>query len=158
MLEIRPPTPLQMQNLKLPTIFLGGCIELEMDTDWQSQFVKEMQHISGTILNPLRKDWDDSWGPEAANPQFSAQVHWELDAQEIADVVIYRFLPDALAPITLLEMGLFAYKYPIIYCPQGFWRKGNVDIVCQKYGLPTVDSWEALLGRVKRRLVASFGL
>ena len=27
-------------------------------------------------------------------------------------------------------------------CPEGFWRKGNVDIVCERFGIPCVEDFE----------------
>jgi hypothetical protein len=41
------------------------------------------------------------------------------------------------SPISLLELSLFATsgKLHIIY-EYPFWRKGNVDIVCNKYNIP----------------------
>ena len=56
------------------------------------------------------------------------------------------FDPNTKSPISLLELGLFAHsKKLIVCCPEGFWRKGNVDIVCDKYGIPNYDSLEKLL-------------
>jgi hypothetical protein len=26
----------------------------------------------------------------------------------------------------------------LVCCPEGFWRKGNVEIVCARYGVPLV--------------------
>jgi len=26
----------------------------------------------------------------------------------------------------------------IVHCPEGFWWKGNVDVVCKKYGIPQI--------------------
>jgi hypothetical protein len=27
-----------------------------------------------------------------------------------------------------------------VVCPEGFWRKGNVDVVCHKFGITQVDT------------------
>ena len=56
------------------------------------------------------------------------------------------FDPNTKSPISLLELGLFAQsKKLIVCCPEGFWRKGNVDIVCDRYNIPNYDSLEKLL-------------
>ena len=54
-------------------------------------------------------------------------------------------MPGTKSPITLLELGLHAGKNPqklVVCCPDGYWRKGNVDIVCRRCGVrqvPTLD-------------------
>jgi hypothetical protein len=46
-------------------------------------------------------------------------------------VICVYFDPKGQSPITLLELGLFHDKDIIVCCPEGFWRKGNVDVnVC----------------------------
>jgi len=97
-------------------------------------------------LNPRRDDWDSSWEQKIENAQFKQQVEWELDALEYADWILMYFDPSTKSPISLLELGLFAETGKLIVCcPEGFWRKGNVDIVCEKYGVPQVDSIEELI-------------
>jgi hypothetical protein len=62
-------------------------------------------------------------------------VQWELASIEAADTVLMHFDPATQSPITLLELGLCAGMHKLLYvsCPDGFWRKGNVEIVCQQY-------------------------
>ena len=53
------------------------------------------------------------------------------------------FDPSTKSPISLLELGLFARTgKTIVVCPDGFWRKGNVDIVCERYGVKVAHSLE----------------
>ncbi|MGN6552853.1 MAG: NUDIX hydrolase, partial [Verrucomicrobiota bacterium] len=40
----------------------------------------------------------------------------------------------------------------IVSCPDGYWRKGNVDMVCQRYGVPLVGGLEDLIRTVRERL------
>ena len=135
----KPPEALpRLPNSSLTSVFLGGVIEEGRATNWQTQLTQTMTKAFGEdgviILNPRRDDWDDSWVQSIHDEQFRFQVSWELTAQEGADVRAYVFLPDFKAPITLMELGLFV-KMPktIVYCPEGYWRKGNVDIVCNRY-------------------------
>jgi hypothetical protein len=52
-----------------------------------------------------------------------------------------NFLPDTKSPISLLELGLYASSGKmLVCCPEGFWRKGNVDIVCEKYNVRVFDN------------------
>ena len=60
------------------------------------------------------------------------------------------FDKETQSPISLLELGLFARsKKMFVCCPEGFWRNGNVDIVCKKYGVAQVDSIEGLIKKFK---------
>jgi len=57
------------------------------------------------------------------------------------------------SPITLLELGLFARSGKLVVCcPDGFWRKGNVAIVCERYRVQQVDSLEQLIHKVKKKI------
>lgn len=46
------------------------------------------------------------------------------------------------------------YLHPqvIVCCPEGFWRKGNVDIVCQRYGVKQVETIEQLISTIVNKL------
>jgi hypothetical protein len=71
---------------------------------------------------------------------------------DVADRAMF-FAPATKAPITLLELGLFARSGKLLVgCPVGFWRRGNVEVVCARYGIPLVDSLTALIDLVRLRL------
>lgn len=71
------------------------------------------------------------------DPKFFEQVSWELDALERADHIFMYLPPQTKSPISLLELGLFADSGKmIVCCPNGFWRKGNVEVVCDRYDIP----------------------
>jgi hypothetical protein len=60
---------------------------------------------------------------------------------------------DSLAPISLLELGLQASSGKIIVaCPEGFWRRGNVRVVCARFGVELVGSLGELMEGIERRL------
>lgn len=134
-----------------PWVFLAGSIEMGAAEDWQNKLTHMLVSKSGTILNPRRDNWNATWVQSADNPQFRQQVEWELKAQELADFNVMYFSPGTTSPITFLELGLFAHKAPniVVCCPNGFWRKGNVDIVCKHYGIPQVDSITDLASRLR---------
>ena len=68
-------------------------------------------------------------------------MDWELQGLEIADAILMFFDPDTKSPISLLELGLFAdSKKLIVACPDGYWKKGNVEIICSKYRIPLFDN------------------
>lgn len=119
-------------------IFLAGSIEMGSAEDWQKKTIQKFRNYDVTFLNPRRDDWDSSWEQSILNPQFSEQVNWELDGMNNSDIIFMNFVSDTKSPITLLELGLMANskKRVIVCCPEGFWRKGNVDIVCTRHKIP----------------------
>ena len=136
-----------------PRVFLGGSIDMGKAVDWQSQMIAALSDQDVVILNPRRPDWNPAWKPVAEEPEFRRQVEWELAALESADVVVLYLTPGSQAPISLLEMGLHARTGKlVVLCPEGFWRKGNVDITAQKYGVKQVGTLEELIAEVKGRL------
>lgn len=137
---LKPPCKLPYTSPEY-TIFLAGSIEMGAAIDWQNQLTELFKDLPGIILNPRRDEWDSSWEQKITNVKFKEQVEWELDAQDMADKILMYFDPNTKSPITLLELGLYAdSKKLVVCCPDGFWRKGNVDIVCKRYRIWQVDS------------------
>ena len=102
------------------------------------------------ILNPRRDDWDGSWEQQADNPQFFEQVSWELDMLDAADIVVMYLAPDTKSPISLLELGLYARSGKLkVCCPTGFWRRGNVEMVCKRYQIPLFENLDALIADLR---------
>lgn len=130
------------------SVFLGGSIEMGAAENWQDKLVKLLENEEVTLLNPRRDNWDSSWEQSITNPQFKSQVDWELFCQEKCDICIYYFDPNTKSPITLLELGRFADK-SIVCCPKGYFRKGNVDIFCNRYNVEQVASLDILADRIK---------
>jgi hypothetical protein len=127
-------------------VFLAGTIEMGNSEDWQTKVTVILKDIPYTILNPRRDEWDSSWEQKIENPQFYQQVNWELDALNKSDIIILYLLPDSKSPISLLELGLYASSGKLLVCcPEGFWRKGNVEIVCERYNIPLYENIENLL-------------
>jgi len=120
-------------------IFLAGSIEQDKAEMWQDKVIQELQDFNVTVLNPRRDAWDDSWVQSIDNKPFKEQVTWELDSLESADIIFIYFDPNTQSPISLLELGLYANSGKcLVCCPEGFWRKGNVDIICERYGVELI--------------------
>tara|TARA_R110002020_G_scaffold90534_4_gene220448 strand:- start:2559 stop:3059 length:501 start_codon:yes stop_codon:yes gene_type:complete len=139
--------PNSTEFLREKAIFLAGSIEMGKAVDWQTDLTKDIlkDHDDVTLLNPRRSDWDSSWEQKIENKQFREQVEWELAAMDKADIIIMYFAPDTQSPISLLELGLHAQSDKlIVYCPEGFWRKGNVDVLCNRYNIKQVSSFEEM--------------
>lgn len=145
---IKAPQPFPWGG-KSVKVFLAGSIEMGDAPDWRSEVVNALSPFNVTLLDPWRDDWDNSWEQSIEDERFREQVDWELAALEAADVVLMYFAPGTMAPISLLEFGLFVRSGKLIVCcPEGFWRKGNVDIVCRRYGITQVDSIEEAIAEV----------
>ena len=143
---IKAPEPLQDGF----SIFLAGSIEMGVAENWQVRLEKGLTEEDVVIFNPRRDDWDSSWVQSIENNKFREQVTWELTALEKSNIIAMYFDPTTKSPISLLELGLFARTGKmIVCCPEGFWRKGNVDIVCHRYGVQQVKSIDELIAEVK---------
>ncbi len=114
--------------------------------EWQQKIVDELSDKPYIFFNPRRDDWHSDWEQDIDNAPFKEQVTWELEALEVADVIVMYFDPKTKSPISLLELGLYAREEKlIVVCPDGFWRKGNVDVVCEMYKVKQVDSIDKLI-------------
>ena len=135
------------------SIFLAGSIEMGAAEDWQTKIEESLKDVDVVVFNPRRDDWDNSWKQDIKDPKFREQVEWELAAQEKADVIAMYLDPKTKAPISLLELGLFAKTGKmVVCCPKGFYRKGNVDVVCNRYGVPQVDTLDGLIKYIPDRI------
>ena len=149
---VTSPDPLPAADQR-PRLFLGGSIDMGNAPDWQAEMTHALSDMDVVILNPRRPDWKPQWKPEASEPEFRRQVEWELAALEASDLIVIYFAPGSLSPISLLEMGLHARSGRlIVLAPDGFWRRGNVEITAETYGVQQVSSMDELLHTVRQRL------
>lgn len=160
MIEIKSPFPFKEHLAGKYTIFLGGSIEMNRAERWQDRVVKEFKkkkkYHKLVLLNPRRDDWDSSWSqdPTPGTP-FNEQVIWEMDAQDNSDLIVYYFDPDTIAPITLLELGAYGGRTDffaprvVVCCPDGYFRKGNVVLFCQKFNIRLTESVEDLISAIE---------
>jgi hypothetical protein len=131
-------------------VFLAGSIEMGKAVDWQTEIAEKCKDVDVTFFNPRRDDWGSSWVQSIDNDNFREQVQWELDSMEKAKKIVIYFDKDTQSPITLLELGLHAKDGKMcVCCPEGFWRKGNVEIVCDRHNIPMVDDIEGLIKFIK---------
>jgi hypothetical protein len=142
-------------NLYSKRIFLAGSIDMGTAAMWQD----EAQHLINSksieldvntcIFNPRRDHWDITWEQSINNYNFTQQVLWELGNLDFSTDIIMYFDPNSKAPISLLELGLYATSKKIyVVCPEGFYRKGNVDVVCIKYNIPQYNSLKEAINKI----------
>jgi nucleoside 2-deoxyribosyltransferase len=123
------------------SIFLAGSIDMGKAINWQTEVEKSLENYPFVIFNPRRDDWDSSWKQDISNAQFREQVTWELDNLDRADAILFFFDKNGKAPITLLELGHYIKSGKcVVCCPEGFWRRGNVQILCDRYQVPLYEN------------------
>lgn len=137
------------------TIFLAGSIEMGKAVDWQKVLTSEIESLGKdlTVFNPRRDDWDSSWEQKESNDQFNNQVNWELNRLEECDIIFMYLSPETQSPISLLELGKFAgRKQMVVCCPKTFWRRGNVEILCNRENVPLFEDLESAIGALKTKI------
>ncbi len=142
---VKAPGEYRQHMGRIPSVFLAGSIDMGEAEDWQQTLTDAIEHIDVLVLNPRRDDWDSSWKQDISDARFAKQVNWELDALGSVDLIVVYFDPKGQAPVTLLELGLHADANLIVCCPPGYWKRGNVQVLCQRKGIPLVDSLDALI-------------
>ncbi len=146
---IGPPRALPPGNNSL-SLFLAGSIDMGSAPDWQAAVIDLLHDRDITLLNPRRASWWPETRQSRDNPDFRGQVDWEQDHLAAADRVLFYFAEQSFAPITLMELGVCCGSARrkasdmVVYCPPGFYRKGNVDIVCERRGVRVFEKEEAL--------------
>lgn len=147
-----------MREIKAPArealetrVFLAGSIEMGTAEKWQERVVAALSGVDGlVILNPRREAWDHNWEQRAADPAFAEQVTWELDMLDAADIVAMYLAPGSMSPVSLLELGLHARSGKLrVCCPDGFRRKGNVEIACARFHVPLFESFDDFIAGLK---------
>ena len=151
-IEVQAPNEVVLDTEYI-NVFLAGSIEMGVAEHWQKRVIDALSDKPIRFLNPRRDDWDSSWSQDIHNDEFVEQVIWELTSLEQSHLVIMYFDPKTKSPISLLELGLHAKEQKlIVLCPEGFWRKGNVDVVCEYYGINQVDTFDELIEFLKNHI------
>lgn len=168
--EICPPNRVR-PNHDTHTVFFAGAIDNGAAVNWQQEALTLLREYRTTVYNteghtvwvynPRRPDWNADLDTSADNPMFAEQVEWELDfissAESGADTVLMVFPASAKAPITLLELGIMVTKFPerlVVVVEDGYWRRGNIEIVCRRAGIPVYTNLSHGLTAVARRIRA----
>lgn len=149
-------TPLSLSPITSPSVILYGSITSSVP--WQSILTTALSDLPITIINPVCAAWDKTWVEGTSDPRFVAQVEWELDHGKMADVIVVYFVPGTEAPISLLELGMYASLYGkegkvVVCCPDGYVKRGNVKIVCGRFGVQVVESVEEVQRVVRGKLL-----
>ena len=122
---------LPIKSNKLQSIFLAGSMDTQLSHNWRKQVMDA--YLGGyNFFDPTNSNY------KKLNA-FDMKLHiqWELDALAMSDKILLNFLPDALSPISLVELGLYvASNKLIVVCPKEFYKSSYVHALCEKYSTP----------------------
>lgn len=121
------------------SVFLAGAIDMGAAVDWQAWVIEKLSSIPNlVILNPRR--------PEFTPDTLNEQVIWELNSLEDADAIFMWFPKDSKAPISFFEAGLYWKSGKLIVGAEpGFYRRGNLEITGDYYGLYICSTLDEML-------------
>lgn len=152
-------------NVGHKRVFLAGSIEMGAAENWQAKVTDALRELAMpelVIFNPRRDNWDGSWEQSITNPEFNEQVTWEMDQLDRATHLFFNFCKDTKSPITLLELGMMTRYagYPIkhegksivVNCPKEFWRRGNVEMVCHRFGIQLYSNINDAIAHLRTQL------
>jgi hypothetical protein len=135
------------------SIFLAGSIEMNKAEKWQPKFAEDLSHLPVAVFNPRRDDFDKTLKQDISVPKFKEQVDWESKYLKMSTVIALYLQPGTVSPISLLELGHYAKSQKVIVCcPDGFGRKGNVQILCHDHGIPLIETYEEFVEIIKKEM------
>lgn len=151
---IRPDSEDQTIVETSVTVFLAGTIDNGAVEPWAHKVAESFDPSTYvTFFDPRRENWNAGLENRAHVPEFRAQVEWELARIDSCDIPFFNFVGGSLSPITLQELGYvlgtrmgetIPRELPIVVCPDDFWRKGNVEIMCERVGEGLVEVFNTL--------------
>lgn len=138
LVEHRPPEKkIYKLDYTRHRVYLAGSTQGD---DWQSRFVKELSGLEVDVFNPRSSLTDGLFG-------------WELDHLNIATVIALHFDPEDLSPSGLLTLGMYAKTDRLIVsCPNAFYKKADVDIICEREDIHRVDTLDLLIENTIARI------
>lgn len=130
-----PEHPIRHVVGRRPWVFLAGSIEMGKAEHWQPVAARLLDSAGFDVFDPRRDDWDSSWRQDVNEPAFVEQVSWEQRYLLGSEYALFHFEPGTMSPIALLELGQRSLlnRWTVVHCPDGFWRKGNVDIIVMNH-------------------------
>ncbi|KAF2447116.1 hypothetical protein P171DRAFT_430053 [Karstenula rhodostoma CBS 690.94] len=152
-----PPTYPTLTN---PSLILFGTIESSSTENWATHLSTSLLDLPIQILSPRRDDWDASWVESPAFAPFHEEVEWEMFHPAHVGLIVICFKAGSLCPVSLLELGMYAALHAgktVVCCEEGFWKRGNVEMVCAQFGVVCVGTVGELEVVVRGRMEALSG-
>jgi len=123
------------------SVFLAGSIEMGKAEPWQKDLDQKLSDLPIAVYNPRRKDFDETLRQHIDEPVFKEQVDWESKYLKKSTVIALYLQPGTVSPISLYELGRYAESRKVIVCcPDGFGKKGNVQIACSDHNILLVET------------------
>lgn len=110
---------------------------------WQERMAVFLSSLPITVNNPRSGHWSPNGAQEAKTESSRNQVECELSVLEKSDVICFFFHVETKSPVTMMELGFWARSAKVVVCCDNqFWRAGNVNLVCERYGTFLVETFE----------------
>jgi len=124
--------PINKRNQR--SIFLAGSMDHKQEGSWRDEISAEFGMYS--IFDPTNNNHD-----HLNTKEMKRHINWELNALQLSDIILLNFLPDALSPISLVELGMYVRSNKlIVICPQEFYKSNYVHTLCEKYNTPIFNN------------------
>ena len=118
-------------------VYLAGSTK---GIDWQRYFINELADLRVDVFNPRSDVVDGLYG-------------WEIEHLNIANVIALYFDPHDTSPNGLLTLGLFSKTDRLIVCcPEQFYKKDDVDYICQREDIHQVETLDLLVANTIARI------
>jgi len=149
---ITAPEEIDLENTDFK-LYLGGSIDKKYGSPWHRNIISFISSKLGresklTIYNPKREEWDKDW--PADSKVIDEQALWELKAMEHADLIFMFFESSCSSSVGMMQLGLNAKEGKlVVVCERHFWKKRDVDVICETYGVPRYDSIAVGIGEVR---------
>lgn len=129
-----------------PYIFLAGSMDLDMVLPWRQEFINSFFETYN-FLDPTNR-----LHGSLTNAQMKSHIIWELEALELADIVVLNLLPKAKSPISLVELGLYAKSRKlVVICPEDFYQNHYVKTLCEYYKVPLYRSLDIFMLNLRKK-------
>ena len=136
----------KLPNKERAYLFLAGSMNNNSTNNWRNKIIKILGN-SFNYLDPTNSNHD-----KLDKQQMKTHVEWELNAMEMADIILLNFLPKALSPISLVELGMYvASKKLIVVCPKEFYKSSYVNTLCEKYNTPIFLKMDDAINLIKNK-------
>lgn len=138
--HVHPPYRLDNFNLKRPFIFLSGTDDTECSPNWHDWVAQWLQNLPVTVFNPR----GNGFNPKSSKYTRNLLVDWEMDYINVADLIILYFYPGTLSTTSLLMLALYigSKKSIVVCCPNGYWKKKAVQVLCQRGSIALFETSE----------------
>jgi hypothetical protein len=125
---------------KQQSIFLAGSMDTQLFHNWRKQVI-DTYLGDYNFFDPTNRNYE-----KLNFLDMKLHIQWELDALEMSDKILLNFLPDALSPISLVELGLYVSSNKlIVVCPKEFYKSSYVHALCEKYNTPIFNEINSAL-------------